>query len=228
MDILELVNNKSLDRWREFFSQEEVIEELEFINDNIADMKNIIPLPENIFKPFTIKDPKKIDVCMIFDRPYNMYDEFNKGVPISNGIGCGLVEEVSETTTKIDNIYSELSRCYRTFEPPVNKHKFDGWKRVLMLNCMMTVEAGSDNKSNIWLSFINTVISYLESNKVVFILCCGYEYEKKIKDMIKRSKIITCPNVFNKQFVGCGAFTECNRELKNNHKKSIVWTRINK
>ena len=224
MDIISLVSN--IPNWKDFFEQEDVIDELLFLEPQIESIKNPIPLLDNIFRPFYQVSPNKVDVCIIFDRPPNMYDEFNKGVPVSNGIGCGLEDSISEMTYKIGNIYAELSRCFKNFDTP-QRHTFTGWNRVLILNCMMLIEAGSENNSNVWLPFINNVISYLESRSVIFILCCGSEYEKRINSMIKKSRIITCPNPLSKQFIGCGAFTECNAELKKLHKKRIDWTKIN-
>lgn len=227
IDLVELSRHKSLDKWREFFDQEDVILELEDIEKELEDKKELLPLKEDLFNPFRVVSPSKVKVCMIFDRPYASYDEFNKDKPISNGIGCGV--NIEEPTTKINNIYKELTRCYRDFEVPTKEHTFTGWDRVLMLNCMMLVEPGSTNKSSIWLPFINLVIAYIENKRrSIFIICCGQDYENNIKGMIKTGHIITAPNVKDNSFVESGVFLECNRARKNIHKTAIRWNNINK
>lgn len=224
MDIYSLTQD--IPEWRDFFTQEDVIYEIKKLSKKL-NISNPIPSMNNLFNPFKHVTPDRVRVCILFDRPPNMYNEFNKDVPVSNGMGCGLEEDVTDMTYKIGNIYNELIRTFSDFDVP-QCHTFTGWDRVLVLNCMMLVEAGSENNSSLWLSFINTIIKYIEFRSVIFILCCGDYYEKKITGMIKKSRIITAPSPMYKSFIGSGVFRQCNAALKDMHKKSINWCKINK
>ncbi|GIV44123.1 MAG: uracil-DNA glycosylase 2 [Bacteroidia bacterium] len=195
---------------------------IEFVKSEYK-TKTIYPPGSLIFHAFDRTPFDKVKVIIIGQDPYHgagqahgLCFSVNKGVPIP---------------PSLQNIYKELKRDVG-IEPP-NHGCLSAWadQGVLLLNAILTVEAGkaSSHKGKGWETFTDEVIQVLNDQKehLVFLLWGKFAQEKGKNINRNKHLVLTAnhpsPLANPSNFIGCGHFSQTNAYLQNHGIEPINW-----
>ena len=214
------------DSWYSFLEEEFEKDYFEKLADIIREkykMSIVYPHPSKIFNAFNLTPLYNVKVVVIGQDPYH-------GPSQAHGL-CFSVEKEVEIPPSLKNIYKELKSDMK-IEPPTHGN-LQKWatQGVLLLNSVLTVNAGIANshRGYGWEKFTQSVIEKLSKNKsnLVFILWGKNAQEKE--DIINSEKhlILKAPHpsplsAYN-GFFGCKHFSKANDYLKKNCHESIKW-----
>ena len=186
--------------------------------------KTIYPKPEDLFSAFNSTPFEKVKVVILGQDPYH-------GAHQAHGL-CFSVQPGVKVPPSLVNIYKELSSDLG-FEIPDHGH-LQSWATdgVLMLNSLMSVEAGSpmSHKDYGWDQFTDFVIELINQKKenVVFILW-GSPAHKKAKNVDSKKHFVIksvhpSPLSSYRGFFGSKPFSKTNDYLISKKIKAIDWS----
>ena len=195
----------------------------EFLNKEY-NSKTIYPKPENVFNALNLVKYKDVKVVVIGQDPYH-------GPNQAHGLSFSVEKDVN-IPPSLRNIYKELQDDCGCYIP--NNGNLTKWAKqgVLMLNSVLTVQAGCPNshKGMGWEKITSKIIELLNSREqpVVFLLWGGSA--KAIGKNINTSKhfVLTSahpsPMSANQGgWFGCKHFSKTNEILKSQNLTEIDW-----
>lgn len=185
--------------------------------------KVIYPDKYNIFNALKLTPYEEVKVVILGQDPYH-------GPGQAHGLSFS-VQPGIQTPPSLQNMYKELRDDLGCFIP--NNGYLVPWAQqgVLLLNTVLTVEAGKANshRKKGWENFTDEVIRKLnERDKPIVFLLWGNNAKEKMN-------IITNPNHFilttvhpsplsaTRGFMGCKHFSKTNEILKELGEKEINW-----
>ena len=185
--------------------------------------KTIYPLPENIFTAFNLTSFDNIKVVIIGQDPYH-----NEGQ--AHGLSFS-VQPGIKLPPSLVNIYKELESDLGIKSPGHGYLKSWADHGVLLLNAILTVEAGKpmSHKNFGWEKFTDRVIDLINEKKenVVFILWGSPAHLKAKKVDEKKHFVIKCvhpsPLSSYRGFFGSKPFSKCNEFLGAKEIGAVDW-----
>ena len=208
--------------------------EEEFNKDYFTQLRNrireaylrhqIYPEPNNIFNAFNSTPVKKVKVVIIGQDPYH-------GPNQAHGLSFSVKKGVKIPPSLL-NIFKELSDDLNIQSPTSGYLKKWAEQGVLLLNSVLTVEAGRANshKSWGWEIFTEAVINNIskELDNIVFILWGRQAQQKeKLIDADRHLILKSVPpsplSAYN-GFYGCKHFSKTNKYLTQKGKNQIDWS----
>ena len=199
---------------------------LGFVETERSNGKIIYPKNADVFNALTFTPFESVKVVIIGQDPYH-------GPNQAHGL-CFSVKAPTPPPPSLVNIFKELKT---DVDVPIHKSgDLEGWAKqgVLMLNAVMTVEAGKpgSHANKGWERFTDKVISELNARRegIVFLLWGAYA-EKKASFVDKEKHIVFSaphPSPFsaNRGFFGCKHFSKTNKELEKQEKDPIDWSAV--
>lgn len=226
MDLYNLVDSIKTD-WKEIIKEYDLSDIENFLNEELEKLNREIEIfpPKhlifNCFNFFNIKDTKLV---ILGQDPY-----------INTGEAMGLCFSVPDgikVPPSLKNIYKEMEDDLGI---TVNKDCGDltHWAEqgVLLLNTALTVQQYKSNShKKIWKNFTDYIIKKVseENENIVFILWGRYAQSKKKLINCEKHLVLEAthpsPLGANKGgFFGCKHFSKCNKYLRKNGKKNIIF-----
>lgn len=194
-----------------------------FLLSEKAQGKTIYPKGQNIFAALNHTPFDKVEVVIIGQDPYH-------GPNQAHGL-CFSVQKGIPTPPSLKNIYKELQEDIG-FVPP-NHGCLIEWadRGVLLLNSVLTVEAGQpgSHQGKGWEEFTDRIIQLLNQEKESLVFILWGAYAKKKGAIVNRAKHLVLesahPSPFSAQnFLGCKHFSQANRYLEQNGLKPVNWS----
>lgn len=185
--------------------------------------KTIYPPKEQIFSAFNLTPFEKVKVVIIGQDPYH-------GPNQAHGL-CFSVQPGIKNPPSLANIYKEIESDLNIKMPPHGHLKAWAEQGVLMLNSILTVEAGKpmSHKNLGWEKFTDHVINLINEKKenVVFMLW-GSPAHAKAKNVDPKKHYILksvhpSPLSSYRGFFGCKHFSQCNDYLISKGIEPINW-----
>ena len=186
--------------------------------------KTVFPPGPDIFNAFNLTPFDKVKVVILGQDPYHGPDQ-------AHGL-CFSVQRGVKTPPSLVNIYKEIHRDLGIEIPPHGNLTHWAEQGVLLLNAVLTVEAGqaASHQKKGWEQFTDQAIEHLnrEREGLVFLLW-GSHAQKKGK-LIDRNKhcVLTAPHPSplsaHRGFLGCGHFSRANQYLLQQGKTAIDWS----
>ena len=144
-------------------------------NVKIQQGETIFPLIDNIFYFTELTPFDNIRVVILGQDPYHGYGQAT-GLAFSVPIGCKIPPSLA-------NIFKNQLKFKQIKKIPTSGN-LDSWAKqgVLLLNTALTVkEACADSHKDLWLTFINKLLTYLTKNKIglIFALFGGNAIDKR-------------------------------------------------
>ncbi len=195
----------------------------QFLKREKASGKQIFPKGDEYFRAFELTPFEQTKVVILGQDPYH-------GESQAHGL-CFSVQPGIQVPPSLVNIYKELNRDLG-FQIP-NHGFLEHWANqgVLLLNSVLTVEAGkaAAHQGQGWEQFTDRVIAIIneELENVVFMLWGGYAQKKgKFIDQNKHLVLKTShpsPLSVYRGFNGCGHFSQVNEYLIQKGKAPVDW-----
>ena len=217
-----ILHNDWNDLLRDEFSKDYYINLRNFLTEEY-ETKTIYPDMYDIFNALNYTEYKNVKVVILGQDPYH-------GPNQAHGLSFSVKPGVP-VPPSLKNIFKELNSNLGCYIP--NNGYLKSWadQGVLLLNTVLTVQAGNANshKGKGWETFTDKIISALNDRKdpVIFILWGNNAINKK--------KLITNPQHYilqsvhpsplsaNRGFFGSKPFSKTNEILKQLGKKPIDW-----
>lgn len=185
--------------------------------------KKIYPPMHDIFNALKYTPLKDVRVVIIGQDPYH-------GPNQAHGL-CFSVKKGVEIPPSLKNIYKEMQEDLGVIQPPHGE--LTSWAKsgVLMLNAVLTVQAGKANshKNRGWEIFTDRVISLVNqyAQPCVFLLWGANAKAKQNLITNKKHLVLTCahpsPLSAYNGFFGCKHFSRTNEFLVKNNREPINW-----
>lgn len=185
--------------------------------------KTIYPPKDQIFSAFNLTPFEQVKVVIIGQDPYH-------GPNQAHGL-CFSVQPEIKIPPSLANIYKEVSSDLNIKMPPHGHLKAWAEQGVLMLNSILTVEAGKpmSHKNMGWETFTDHVIDLINEKKenVVFMLW-GSPAHAKAKNVDPKKHFVLksvhpSPLSSYRGFFGCKHFSQCNDFLISKGIAPINW-----
>ncbi|MCC5909027.1 MAG: uracil-DNA glycosylase [Clostridiaceae bacterium] len=185
--------------------------------------KTIYPNKNDIYNALNFTSFKDTKVVILGQDPYH-------GPGQAHGLSFSVNPGV-KTPPSLKNIFKELQKDLG-YDIPNNGYLADWAKQgVLMLNTVLTVEAGNPNshKGKGWENFTDRIITLLNGRdkSVVFILWGKHAQQKEELITSEKHYIIKSPHPSpfsaNKGFFGSKPFSKVNEILREIGSKEIDW-----
>ena len=183
----------------------------------------VFPPAKLIFNAFNLTSVPNTKVIILGQDPY-----FNEGQ--AHGLSFSVPNGVIIPPSLL-NIYKEIESDLGKSIP--NNGFLERWANqgVLLLNTVLTVESGKPNshKSFGWEQFTESVIKRisLKKSNLVFMLWGGNAHKKEHLINSNNHLILKSPHPSPlsayRGFFGCKHFSKCNKYLKKNNIKEIIW-----
>lgn len=197
---------------------------VEFVKSEYGNQNKIIYPPGSlIFNAFNLTPFNKVKVVIIGQDPYH-------GPNQAHGL-CFSVNKGVAIPPSLRNIYKELERDLG-IKPP-NHGCLSSWAKqgVLLLNAILTVEAGKpgSHQNKGWEIFTDDVIQIVNDQKkhLVFLLWGRFAQEKGKNIDRNKHLVLTAshpsPLANPSNFLGCGHFSKTNEYLKTHGIEPIDW-----
>jgi uracil-DNA glycosylase len=195
----------------------------QFLKQEKAAGKRIFPKGDEYFRAFDLTPFEQTKVVILGQDPYH-------GEHQAHGL-CFSVQPGIQTPPSLVNIYKELERDLG-FQIP-NHGFLEHWAKqgVLLLNSVLTVEAGraAAHQGQGWEEFTDQVIAVINEQleHVVFMLWGSYAQKKgRFIDQQKHLVLKTShpsPLSAYRGFLGCGHFSQANHYLQQSGREAINW-----
>lgn len=208
------------------FSQSYMKNLREYLGQQLAARKTIFPKKEDIFRCFEASNPQDVRVVILGQDPYH-------GPGQAHGL-CFSVPAGVRPPPSLMNIFKELKRDLHIAPP--KQGTLEAWSKqgVLLLNAVLTVEAGqaASHQGRGWETFTDRVILRVaeDPNPKVFMLWGNYAMKKAslIRSIGKDHLILQAPHPSplsaHRGFLGCGHFSQANVFLRDKGLKEIDWS----
>jgi uracil-DNA glycosylase len=204
------------------FEKDYFVSLVRFLHSEKAAGKTIYPPGRLIFRAFELTPVDKVKVVILGQDPYH-------GVGQAMGLSFSVPDGIKAPPSLV-NIFKEIeSDLGIRMSGSTN---LEPWARqgVLLLNAMLTVEAGlAGSHSRIgWQQFTDAVIRYLSDNceGIVFLLWGNYAREKKALIDTGKHFVLEAAHpspLAGGRFFGCRHFSRTNRILSDEGKAPINW-----
>jgi len=196
---------------------------LAFVKAERGSGKTIYPPHEQVFAALKLTEFKQVKVVILGQDPYH-------GTNQANGL-CFSVNPEQPLPPSLRNIYKELGNDLKC-TPPSNGD-LSHWAKqgVLLLNTVLTVEAGKANshKGRGWEVFTDHIIKSLNhtSQPIVFLLWGSQAKAKSSLINNPKHTILSAPHPSplsaHRGFFGSHHFSKTNQILVENHQTPIEW-----
>ena len=207
----------------DWFAREDMRQLSAFLRQRKAAGATIYPAGANIFAPFDATPFDAVKVVILGQDPYH-------GPGQAHGL-CFSVRPGVPVPPSLDNIYKELARDTGFVRP--DHGCLLPWARqgVLLLNSVLTVEAGQagSHQGKGWEGFTDHVVDVLnrERENLVFLLWGSYAQAKgKVIDP-RRHRVLKAPHPSplsaHRGFLGCRHFSAANQFLVRTGQAPVDW-----
>ena len=194
-----------------------------FLRQRRAAAATIYPPGGEIFAAFDATPFDAVKVVILGQDPYH-------GPGQAHGL-CFSVRPDVPVPPSLDNIYKELARDTGFVRP--DHGCLLPWARrgVLLLNSVLTVEAGQpgSHQGKGWEGFTDHVVDVLnrEREQLVFLLWGSYAQKKGAVIDARRHRVLKAPHPSplsaHRGFIGCGHFSAANQFLARSGQAPIDW-----
>ena len=194
-----------------------------FLRQRRAAGATIYPPGGEIFSAFDATPFDAVKVVILGQDPYH-------GPGQAHGL-CFSVRPGVPVPPSLDNIYKELARDTGFVRP--DHGCLLPWARrgVLLLNSVLTVEAGQpgSHQGKGWEGFTDHVVDVLnrEREQLVFLLWGSYAQKKGAVIDARRHRVLKAPHPSplsaHRGFIGCGHFSAANQFLARSGQAPIDW-----
>jgi len=194
-----------------------------FLKDNMAEGKEIFPIPSEYFAALNLTPLDRVKVVILGQDPYH-------GDGQAHGL-CFSVQPDVRTPPSLKNIYKELEADLGI--PRAAHGHLVSWARqgVLLLNSVLTVERGlaASHRNRGWERFTDAVIAQVNQleHPVVFLLWGAYAQKKAQFVDSSRHLVLKAahpsPLSAHNGFLGCRHFSQANDFLEKNGLEPIDW-----
>jgi len=195
-----------------------------FLRQRKAAGATVFPPGGEIFAAFEATPFDAVKVVILGQDPYH-------GPGQAHGL-CFSVRVGVPVPPSLDNIYKELARDTGFVRP--DHGCLLPWARrgVLLLNSVLTVEAGQpgSHQGKGWEGFTDHVVDVLnrEREHLVFLLWGSYAQKKGAVIDARRHRVLKAPHPSplsaHRGFLGCGHFSAANQSLARSGQAPIDWT----
>jgi uracil-DNA glycosylase len=185
--------------------------------------KTLYPARENIFRALEATPFSDVKLVIIGQDPYH-------GPGQAHGLSFSVQPGV-DVPRSLSNIYEELAQDLGVIHP--GHGHLEGWARqgVLLLNAVLTVEAGKAgaHQNRGWERFTDRIIAELNRahDGLVFILWGGYAQKKGAGIDRARHLVLEGPHPSPlsayRGFFGCRHFSKANAYLESRGKTPVNW-----
>lgn len=215
--------HQSWQSWFEEETQKSYFQDImQFLELEKSNNKIIYP-PENlIYNAFSLTPLETVKVVILGQDPYHRPNQA-MGLSFS-------VPRSEKIPPSLRNIYKEI---HRSLDLPIPEHgDLTSWAKqgVLMLNAMLTVEAGraGSHRKIGWEHFTDAIISKLSERKENLVFMLWGNFARKKKSLIDENKHCILESAHpsplaRNQFHGNNHFIEANAYLTLYGKKNILW-----
>ena len=194
-----------------------------FLRQRKAAGATVFPPGGEIFAAFDATPFDAVKVVILGQDPYH-------GPGQAHGL-CFSVRVGVPVPPSLDNIYKELARDTGFVRP--DHGCLLPWARrgVLLLNSVLTVEAGQpgSHQGKGWEGFTDHVVDVLnrEREHLVFLLWGSYAQKKGAVIDARRHRVLKAPHPSplsaHRGFLGCGHFSAANQSLARSGQAPIDW-----
>ena len=208
----------------DWFAREDMQQLSAFLRQRKAQGATIYPPGKDIFAAFDATPFDAVKVVVLGQDPYH-------GPGQAHGL-CFSVLPGVPVPPSLDNIYKELTRDVG-FQRPDHGCLLP-WARhgVLLLNAVLTVEAGraGAHQGKGWEGFTDHVVDVLgrERENLVFLLWGSYAQAKGKMIDPRRHRVLRAPHPSplsaHRGFLGCGHFSAANQFLARTGQAPIDWS----
>ena len=205
------------------FSQSYMRELSIFLRQEKAAGKIIYPDGSNIFSALEATPPSAVRVVILGQDPYHGQNQ-------AHGL-CFSVRRGRPTPPSLRNIYQELQSDLG-IEPPAHGN-LNSWAEqgVLLLNSVLTVEAGQagSHQGRGWECFTDRIVTLVSADPSpkVFLLWGSYAAKKGAGIDGRRHLILKAPHPSPlsayRGFFGCAHFSAANRFLEAENRGAVDW-----
>lgn len=195
-----------------------------------SDGSKAFPLRENVFASMRQTSFKAVKVVVLGQDPY--FNEHQDKGPEAHGL-CFSVKKGIPIPPSLRNILREVNESIYDGEQVSIDSDLTRWagQGVLLLNASLTVIKKKPNSHvNLgWHALTDNIIETISTkkNNVVFMLWGAFAQRKAVLINRKKHLILATshpsPLSAHRGFIGSGVFLKCNRYLKQNGLKPIVW-----
>ena len=186
--------------------------------------KTVYPAGQDIFNAFNLTPFERVKVVILGQDPYH-------GPNQAHGL-CFSVQRGVKTPPSLVNIYKEI---HRDLDIPIPSHgNLSHWagQGVLLLNAVLTVEAGqaASHQKQGWETFTDQAIEQLNRDRdgLVFLLWGSHAQKKGRLIDRERHCVLEAPHPSplsaHRGFLGCGHFSRANQYLLQQGKEPIDWS----
>ena len=196
---------------------------LDFLKAEAAMGKTIYPASNNIFTAFKLTDFNKVKVVILGQDPYHNPHQ-------AHGL-CFSVQHPTPPPPSLKNIFKELASDLNITAP--KSGDLSAWAKqgVLLLNTVLTVEAGrAHSHAEIgWETFTDAAVNALNKhlNNVVFLLWGSHAKKKCHNIDTSKHFILTAahpsPLSAYRGYLGCKHFSKANELLVKAGEEPIDW-----
>ncbi|MCB0319460.1 MAG: uracil-DNA glycosylase [Bdellovibrionales bacterium] len=198
-------------------------EVLHFVERERAKGKQIFPKNSEVFQALTLTPLHEVKVVILGQDPYH-------GPGQAHGL-CFSVKQGVQKPPSLENIFKELESDLGLQKP---KHgNLENWAQqgVLLLNAVLTVEAGKpgSHANRGWEQFTDRVVSELNEQCYGLVFLLWGSYAQKKGSIINRTRHVVLqaphpsPLSAHRGFFGCRHFSKTNDALRKFGKKEIHW-----
>jgi len=196
----------------------------EFLRSEKAKGKRIYPRGKNIFAALEATPFEQVKVVILGQDPYH-------GPGQAHGL-CFSVPPGVDVPPSLQNIFKEIERDLGIARP--DHGYLMPWARqgVLLLNAVLTVEAGraGSHQGKGWEGFTDHIVECLNAERegLVFLLWGSYAQAKGRIIEARRHCVLRAshpsPLSAHRGFLGCGHFSAANRWLAGRGQAPIDWS----
>jgi len=194
-----------------------------FLKQEKASGKVIYPEGKHIFNAFNSTPIDDVRVVILGQDPYH-------GAHQAHGLSFSVPETVA-VPPSLKNIYKELNQSLGKDIPVSGNLLHWAQQGVLLLNSVLTVEAGlaASHQGKGWERFTDKVVSVINENcaNVVFMLWGAYAQKKGARINTAKHLVLKAPYPSplsaHRGFIGCGHFEKANRYLAMHQLEPIAW-----
>jgi uracil-DNA glycosylase len=208
----------------DWFDRDDMHALRQFLLDQYHAGKRIYPPAPRIFAAFDATPFDNVEVVILGQDPYH-------GPGQAHGL-CFSVPRGVDTPPSLVNIFTEIERDLGIPRP---RHGcLEAWadRGVLLLNSVLTVEAGraGSHQGKGWEGFTDHVIDVLnrEREHIVFMLWGAYAQAKGRLIDRQRHLVLQAPHPSplsaHRGFIGCGHFSKANAYLAAHGRTPIDWS----
>ncbi len=194
-----------------------------FLKSELSKGKTIYPSGKNYFAALNQTPFSQVKAVIVGQDPYHGPDQ-------AHGLSFSVPENIKKPPSLV-NIYNELKTDIKGAEPPSGNLQSWAKQGVLLLNSVLTVEAGKagSHQGKGWETFTDRIIHILNEKKehIVFILWGSYAIKKA--SFVDRKKHLVIESVHPsplsayRGFFGSKPFSKTNQYLKQHSLDPIQW-----